>query len=184
MEALLPALIAVFLAELDGRVQYQSEALVRHFARPRLHLAVLALTTLASLAFAAIGGWLVIKHMNWNARSLLAGLALIVAGVTMLWPHKPPAAVTGTSALGTSLWRYVVNQFGDNSQFIVFAIAAWARVPGATLVAGLIGVLAAASFPLFLPYDWRKLAPWSLLRKIAAALMLLAGLWAAKGALA
>jgi putative Ca2+/H+ antiporter (TMEM165/GDT1 family) len=177
MEALLPAFIAVLLAELDGRVQEQSEALARHYGRPGLTLTALVLTTIASLTVAAVGGWLVHSFMNWNARSLLAGIALASSGAVMLWPRKPVEPVTGTRAFPTSLWRYAVNQFGDNSQFIVFAFAAWSRSPVLAAGAGLAAVLVAALPPLFFSQDWRALAPWKRLRQAGAVLLMIAGVW-------
>jgi putative Ca2+/H+ antiporter (TMEM165/GDT1 family) len=175
VEALIPAFIAVLLAELDGKVQHQSAALATRYHRPHLALAALFLTTLASLTAAAIGGWLVHSIMNWNARTLLAGLALASSGAVMLWPRKPVEPITGTRAFPTSLWRYAVNQFGDNSQFIVFAFAAWSRSPG--LAAGVAGVLAAAVAPLYFTEDWHGFAPWKRLRQAGAVLLIAAGVW-------
>lgn len=177
MEALIPAFIAVLLAELDGKVQHQSEALVRRFGQPHVAKAALCLTTFASLTVAAIGGWLVHSFMNWNARSLLAGLALASSGAVMLWPRKPVATITGTHSFPTSLWRYAVNQFGDNSQFIVFAFAAWSRSPALAAGAGFAGVLVAAIPPLFLTEDWHGFAPWKRLRQGGAVLLIGTGVW-------
>jgi putative Ca2+/H+ antiporter (TMEM165/GDT1 family) len=177
VEALIPAFIAVLLAELDGKVQHQSEALARRYNRPHLALAALCLSTLASLTVAAVGGWLVHSFMNWNARSLLAGLALASSGAVMLWPRKPVEPVTGTRAFPTSLWRYAVNQFGDNSQFIVFAFAAWSRSPALAAGAGFAGVLVAAIAPLFMTEEWHGLAPWKRLRQGGAVLLIAAGIW-------
>ncbi len=177
MEALIPAFIAVLLAELDGKVQHQSGALVHRYNRAHLALAALLLSTLASLTVAALGGWLVHNVMNWNARSLLAGLALASSGAVMLWPRKLVEPITGARAFPTSLWRYAVNQFGDNSQFIVFAFAAWSRSPALAAGAGLCAVLIAAIPPLFLPDDWLGLAPWKRLRQAGAVLLIASGVW-------
>ncbi len=182
MEAFLPAFIAILLAETDGRMQHQTDALYNHYRRPGLILALLTLVSAVVFAGGAVGGWLVVEHMNFRASSLLVGLALLFAGASMFWPTKMPNSVNGP-ILTTSIWRYSVTQFSGNSSFIIFAFSAWAKMPVVTWLAGVVGVCVAASLPLALPDEWRRLAPWRIIRWSGAGILLLTGLWAARSAL-
>jgi hypothetical protein len=179
VEAFLPAFVAILLAEADGRMQHQTDALNRHYGQAGVILLMLFIVSAGVFTFAAVGGWLVIEMMNFRASSLLVGLALIFAGVSMAWPSKPVGSVSGP-LITTGLWRYGVTQFSGNSSFIVFAFSAWAKLPVVTVIAGLIGTMIAASLPLVLPDEWRRLAPWRYVRWAGAAVLLLTGLWAAR----
>ena len=194
MEALLPAFVACLLAEMAGRVQLTTEsyaaprhATLRH-ATPSHAVqrrawglcAALLLSTLLSLAIWAVGGALMGPLVTYEARTLLLGLALLIAGATILF--RPKADQMAEPPKGAPLWRYLAMQLGDNSQFIVFAFAARGNAPVLAALGGLAGVMAAGCLPLLLDQDFRRL-PLALLRRISAALLLIAGLFSALHAL-
>jgi Ca2+/H+ antiporter, TMEM165/GDT1 family len=180
MDALLPAFIAALLAEIDGRVQRETEILCAHFKTPGPILSALGLSTLASLIAAGIGGFLVAPLITYEARTLLLGLALLITGVTTLLPTKTATAPkAGSSAFLSSLLRYATRQFGDNSQFLVFAIAARSGGPSLAVIAGFAGVMLAALPVIMNPSGWRRALPLRALRWGASTLLLLVGVGAA-----
>ncbi len=171
MEAILPALLAVMLAETGGKTQALIHA--AGLARPELPVfGVLLVTTLAGLGVAAFGGSAIAHMLTPDARQLLSGLALVFAGAPMLFPRRNPVV-----APRHLLWGIAKSQFGDASQFIVFAIAARADTPVLAVVGGVFGVTAAMLPPLLMGKDWPGVMPLSSLRTGAAILLIIAGIW-------
>jgi Ca2+/H+ antiporter, TMEM165/GDT1 family len=183
MEALLPTLIAVWLAETGGKVQIQTEMLSVAFGGRALILGLLALTSAVSLLAAGFAGIWIGALMNYQAKTLLLGLALLFAASGVAWPRKKKAKRIGGTVVPTSLWRYAVAQCGDNSQFIVFAFAARGNAPLLAASAGLVGVVVAAVPAFLFPADWRRVMRLDVLRWIATALLLIAGFLSAFSAL-
>lgn len=177
METLLPVFIAVLLAETGGRVQARSHSLQLQFDAAPAILAGLALSTLASLLVAGIGGAIIARSMDFEARTLLAGLALLVAGAPMAFRSPTLKAAAGTAPFPASLKAFVPLQFGDASQFIVFALAARSGQPALAISAGLGATLVAAAFPILQGREWPGILPLSVFRRIAAVLLLGAGSW-------
>jgi hypothetical protein len=134
--AFIPAFLAVLFAEFGARSI--------HFIRlPRLALAA----TLLGLAVgvAAVAGVSLAPTMNANARALLLGLALILAGFGQFGKAPsgdPPASVAGTALF---VWR-------SSAPFLAFAFSVWKSAPvgaAAGALAGIAGVVAlSAAMPL------------------------------------
>jgi putative Ca2+/H+ antiporter (TMEM165/GDT1 family) len=180
MEAVLPAMLAVLFAETGSKTQTltHSAAVAQGSALPVM--IALALTSLMMLGIGAIGGMTVAHVLNPDAGKLLAGLALIFAGVPMLVPRKPKPVTPSTRYLPGQL---VVSQFGDASQFIVFALAARTEAPVLTLAGGLFGVAAAMVPPILMSSDWPGRVPVLALRMVAGLVLTAAGGWLAVSAL-
>lgn len=175
MDVLLPVFVAVLLAETGGRVQGLTAALRQKFPdNANTILIALALTSIASLIIAAIGGAVVAEMIDYHARTLLSGLALAIAGVPMLLTMKPPET-PGATPLAASLRAYLPAQIGDASQFIVFAMAARGGTPMLAFVAGLAAILAAASMPVLLADDWPGRLPLSTIRRGFGVVLIIAG---------
>ena len=183
MDALLPVFVAILLGETGGRVQAVAHRLSETFSQTRAILAALALATFISLTIGAVGGAVVANLINFQARTLLAGLALIFAGAPMLLSRKPVAAIGGTKPFGTSLFHFARAQLGDASQFIVFGFAARADMPGFASAGGLAAVIISTLPPLLLRDEWPGSVPLGLLRRIAAVLLMIAGARMALGAM-
>lgn len=177
MDVLLPVFVAVLLAETGGRIQADAHALGLKFAAPGPILAALALSTVASLAVAGVGGALVADMISFQARTLLAGLALLFAGLPMVLPRKAASEPKGDTAFPAAIRAFGPAQFGDASQFIVFAMAARTDLPVLGVAAGLVATIAAALMPLAMGRDWPGALPLTWLRRIAALLLALAGAW-------
>ncbi len=182
MDALLPALIAVLLAETGGKVQ----GLSVHMAARQSFIPVLvalAISTAVSLAIAAFGAVYIAKLIGERPRILLAGLALLMAGVPMLLRGKPLKPDAGKPGFAKSLFAFIASQIGDASQFIVFALAARGSAPALAFAGGMAGVLIAAALPVVAGKDWPGPERLRLLRLIAAVLLTLAGFALAVSAL-
>ena len=177
METLLPVFIAVLLAETGGRVQARSHSLQLRFDVALPILAALSVSTMASLLVAAIGGMIIATSIGFDARTLLAGLALIIAGAPMVFRFPLVAGATGPTPFIASLKGFAPLQFGDASQFIVFAFATRSGQPMFAIGAGLIATLASAAFPILLGRDWSGTLPLGIFRRIAALLLVGAGSW-------
>jgi Ca2+/H+ antiporter, TMEM165/GDT1 family len=153
MESLLPAFIAVLLAEMGGKTQSLSKVYGEANAGP-LALASLSLSSLINYGAAAIAGILLGKQLAYDARSLMFALALLFAGLPMLMGSKAVPPLPTKQNMIASLWRFMRSQFGDGAQFIVFALAARAGSPTLAVLGGLLGVMAACGLPILIAKDW------------------------------
>lgn len=182
MDSLLPVFVAVLLAETGGRIQALTAALRLRFPESaKTILTALALTSIASLIIAAIGGAIVAGMVDYPARTLLSGLALAFAGVPMLLTMKPPEA-PGATPLAAGFRAYLPAQIGDASQFIVFAMAARGGAPVLAFAAGLTAILATASAPLLLANEWPGKLPLNAIRRGIGVFLMSAGVVFAAGA--
>jgi Ca2+/H+ antiporter, TMEM165/GDT1 family len=172
MDVLLPVFIAVLLAEMGGKVQ----ALSHRLSQTSSHvLAALIFATIISCAVAALGGAIIAPLISFHARTLLAGLALLLAGAPNLLPLRAtPEPATAVGFFGLCL-RFGRAQFGDASQFIVFAFAARANMPALGAVAGLLAVTLSSAPAILAHEDWPGPLPLKLLRIGGAALLCIAG---------
>lgn len=182
---MLPVFVAVLLAETGGKVQGSAHQLGLKFPNGAASiLAALLLTSAMSLAVAAIGGAIIADLIDLRARTLLCGLALLFAGAPMLWPVKPSPNPSSTRPFAAALLRFATVQFGDASQFIVFAITARGDMPVLAGIAGVAAILAAAALPLMLGKDWPGVLPLTLVRRVAGIALIAGGLWLAAVAFA
>lgn len=184
MEALLPVFIAVILAEFGGRTQAVGNALAIAYPQHRSSIfAGLGLASLVSLIVAGLGGAVLATMIAYDARSLLFGLALIFAGVPMLLIVKPPMIKRFSSPLTVSLFGFGRVQFGDASQFIVFAVAARSGEPALAVIGGIMGIIATTTPAIVLQSEWPGKLPLRPIRIMAAIVLTLAGAFAAISAL-
>lgn len=184
MEALLPVFIAVILAEFGGRTQAVGNALSLSFPQNQSFLfGALGLASLVSLVVAGVGGSIMAGLMAYDARSLLFGLALIFAGVPMFLSVKRPDIKRFGSPLASGLFGFGRVQFGDASQFIVFAVAARSGEPILAVIGGLLGIFAASAPAIVMQGDWPAKLPLRPIRMMAAFILTFAGAYAAVSAL-
>ena len=185
MEALLPAFIAVALAEWGDKTQLVIVALAVRYGRPAPILFGVALGALASALIAGLGGVLIHDTVTLRALSLLLGVALIFAGGSAFIARKTPnyaASLSGPPVLAAAL-GVLLAEFGDRTQFITFAIAA--QYDSMLLAAfGATGGVVAASVPAaLLGPKLSTIVPLKALRIGAGSLFLLFGLIVALNAL-
>lgn len=185
MEALLPTLIAAFLAEWGDKTQLLVVALAARLRRPRPILAGVALAALANAALSAAGGAFIADQVNYRALTLLTALALVLAGGGGLLPAKPPkvAADWKTGAFATALFAFALVEFGDKTQFVTAAMSARTGSPVLAGLGATFGVIAASIPAAVLASRLPRLVPVARIRLGVGVLLLLVGLWMAAGAL-
>jgi Ca2+/H+ antiporter, TMEM165/GDT1 family len=183
MDALIPAFIAVLLAETGDRVQSQAHRLGLSFADHRPIYAALIIVTLVNLSIGGIGGSYIANLISFEARSLFAALALLLAGLPMLLKVSPAKPITHTHPFLISLARFLPAQIAGASPFIVAGLAARSDMAGFAIAGGFAGVMVAAVPTLLLKEEWPGVLPLTLLRRISAVLLIGAGLWLAINAL-
>ncbi|MDB5715238.1 MAG: hypothetical protein JWO15_2635 [Sphingomonadales bacterium] len=125
MNALIPAFVAVLLAEIGGPLTI--------FARARRTSAALAM--LGLLIIAVVGGWAIAAILDIHARTLLLGLALLFAGSAQFGQRAVTAEPT-IIASGMMLYR-------SPAPFLAFAFTAWISAPFSTVTGAIAGVGAA-----------------------------------------
>jgi Ca2+/H+ antiporter, TMEM165/GDT1 family len=180
------ALFPVFLAVLLGEIGSKSQGLGRSYGRQGNHLPVIGALLIASVLSYGLGaaaGLYMGRLLAEEARLLLAGLALAMAGAPMLWPRKPAVEVARPARFMGMIMRFIIAQFGDGAQFVVFAFAAYAMSPGLALAGGLLGVIAGTLAILSADRMGMRLGAATATRIGAGALLLLAGGWLAVTAL-
>ncbi len=182
MESLLPAFIAVVLAEMGSRVQHRAAHLSSAYDGSSAVMLALLTTTLIYLCVAGFAGVWVADNLNYHARTMLLGLALIFAAVGVAWPKKAKPLPVGGSTYLTSVRQFGFAQFGDNSQFLVFAFAARGDAPVLAALSGTAGVIASAFIPYVAPDEWKMLLRLRYARWAVSLALLIAGctalLWA------
>jgi putative Ca2+/H+ antiporter (TMEM165/GDT1 family) len=183
MDALIPAFIAVLLAETGDRVQSQAHRLGLTFSDHRPIYAALIIVTAINVSIGGIGGSYIASLISFEARTLFAGLALLLGGLPMLLKVAPVKPITQASPFLASAIRFIPAQIAGASPFIVAGLAARSDTTGFAIAGGFAGVLAASIPPLLLKEEWPGVLPLTALRRIAAALLIGAGLWLVVNAL-
>jgi Ca2+/H+ antiporter, TMEM165/GDT1 family len=176
MEALLPVFIAVLLAEVGGRVQAIGNVLSLAYPQSQnILFGALGVSTLISLSIGAIGGAFIAGMIAYDARTLLFGLALVFAGLPMVIAVKRPSVKGFATPIGAGLFGFGRAQFGDASQFIVFAVAARTGEPLLAILGGMLGVIVAAAPAIILQGAWPRKIPLRPIRIAAALILTLSG---------
>jgi Ca2+/H+ antiporter, TMEM165/GDT1 family len=183
VDALIPAFIAVLLAETGDRTQSQAHQLGLSFANHRPIYVALVVVTTINLAIGGIGGSYIASLISSDARTLFAGLALLIGGLPMLIRISAPRPVSHTQPFLNSLIRFFPAQIAGASPFIVAGLSARTDMAGFAIAGGFAGIMVAAVPALLLKEEWPGVLPLPLLRRIAAVLLILAGLWLVVNAL-
>jgi Ca2+/H+ antiporter, TMEM165/GDT1 family len=183
MEALLPAFIAIVFAETGSRMQRQSASLSAAYGSSGMIFAALFLTSLVSLMIAAVASIWIADQLNYNARTMLLGLAFVFAALGVAWPKKSKPHVATGHPFWASVRTFAVAQFGDNSQFLVFAFAARSQSPWIAAWSGVAAVLVAALVPVLMPVEWQRWVKMGFVRYGVAMLLFTLGCFAVLSAL-
>jgi Ca2+/H+ antiporter, TMEM165/GDT1 family len=183
MDAILPVFIAVLLAEMGGPVQATGNALSVANRDKQTIFGALAVSSLLMLGIGAVGGAAIVTMMAFDARSLLFGIALVMAGVPMLLPHRTVKLGYHRADMIESLIGFGRAQIGDASQFIVFAVAARSGEPILAVIGGLLGIAGATVPAVILGEDWKRAVPLRMIRLAGAIVLTIAGAWAIVAAL-
>lgn len=177
MDALIPTFIAVLLAETGDRTQYHTHRLGMVFADHRPVYAALIIAAMINLGFGALGGALIAPMLTFEARTLFAGLALIFAGLPMIMTLRHSKPIVAKRPFLTSLFWLMPAQIAGASPFLIAGLAARTGMPILSFAGGLAAMLVAATPPLLLRAEWPGAIPFGAMRRVAAGLLIAAGLW-------
>ena len=160
MNGLIPALVAVLLAELGERAVFLSTARQRG-----LLAAIVALALIA----AATDGSVVAMELNQRGATMMTGIALLLAATGQVRRPKP----------GDALWRQIVTFWSGGTLLLTFALAARfgaaTTLPGAAIGLAVAIALSRAAHAT----GWKLLA----LARVAALALAIVGTVTALGAL-
>jgi putative Ca2+/H+ antiporter (TMEM165/GDT1 family) len=183
MDAIMLALVAVALANADGRTGIYLSTLLNRRHDRRMVAAIFFAAFLISALVAAIAGSVANRLVGQGVVALLVAAAMLSAAVALSLPLRPPADEAADDASPALLaGRTLVAQFGDRSHFLIGALAAtsgaglWAAAGGA--IGWLLAMLPVLAFGPALAQ--RRLA--RLIRWGAAAVLALWGTRTALGA--
>ena len=182
METVLPALIAVLLSEIGSKTQSFAHVLALA-GRSGPALRALLFTSLAGYGIAAAGGIVVSQMIAFEARSLLFGVALLAAGLPMLFKLPKVPSLPDPPSFPRTVFGFARAQFGDSAQFLVFALAARGGNPALAALGGLCAVMVVTGAAVVLAGDWPKPAVLRGVRAGAGTLLSIAGFLIAINAL-
>lgn len=178
MDALMTALVAGALAQLGDRPAWLAALLADRYRRAGVVIVAAALALLAAGLIACAGGLLLRGRLTPEAGQLLLSLALLFQGAAGLGRAELADRLDRwrLGAFGTAFLGLFILLFGDGLQFIILALAARSALPWAAAIGAAIGALAViAAAALAGERSWTAL-PQLLLRRVASALFLVAGI--------
>jgi putative Ca2+/H+ antiporter (TMEM165/GDT1 family) len=146
LDALLPAFLAAFLAEVGDKTQLLTVLLATRFARPGQVLAGVAVAAIANSLIAGIGGTLVAGVIPFRALNLLTAVALIfAAGGALLAQKQPHVGIYDRfGPFAASAIAVFILELGDKTQFLTFAFAARSQTPLLASAGAAAGIIAAS----------------------------------------
>lgn len=154
MDAIMLALVAVLLANADGRTGvFLSRLLGARADRRRVTLIAFG-SFIVNAMIAAIAGSVANRMVGQGVVALLVAFALLAAAAALLWRGRPVvAADRAADASSASLMvRMLLDQFGDRSHFLIGSLAATSGAGYWAAAGGLIGwTLALLPFLAFGP---------------------------------
>ncbi len=171
------ALIAGLLAEVGARTQQTCLNLGQYGAIQRRSILLLLTILITSIAISATGGVLVATLLNANAGLMLLGLALAFAGAGQLRRIAPGAAAGEPPTAMASVMRLGAAHIADGTPFIAFAVAARSQQMLLTSLGSMVAVLALCLPAILMRTEWDRSWLFDRLRRVAAALLLISGIW-------
>ncbi|WP_093509681.1 TMEM165/GDT1 family protein [Sphingopyxis sp. YR583] len=183
MDAIMLALVAVLLANADGRSGIALSRLLSARVDRRVTVVIAFGAFLVNAVIAAVAGAVANGMIGQGVAALLVALAMLSAAVALIWRMRPVADAGVAEASPVVLaGRMCVAQFGDRSHFLIGALAATSGAGQWAAAGGFVGwVLAMLPFLAFGPtLAERRMA--RNLRWLAAAILTLWGIRTAMGA--
>jgi putative Ca2+/H+ antiporter (TMEM165/GDT1 family) len=184
MDAIMLALVAVLLANADGRAGLFLSRLLSARADRRRVVVIAFAVFIANAAVAAIAGSVANRMIGQGVVALLVAFALLAAAAALLWHGRPVMAdgrIAEASPAGLAV-HMLLDQFGDRSHFLIGALAATSGAGQWAAAGGFIGwTLAMLPFLAFGPaLAARRAAP--ILRFASVAILALWGIRTAMAA--
>jgi len=183
MDAIMLALVAVLLANADGRSGIALSRVVSARSDRRVTVVIAFAAFIVNAVIAAVAGAIANGMIGQGVAALLVALAMLSAAAALLWRMKPAFdAGAQDASLVMLAGRMLANQFGDRSHFLIGALAATSGAGQWAAAGGLVGwTLAMLPFLAFGPALAERRAARNL-RWAAAAILILWGLRTALGA--
>lgn len=177
MDALLPPLVAAFLAEWGDKTQLLAVMLALRVRRVNTVLIGIAAAVLLNSLLSAFAGSLLAGLITFRALTLMTGLALISAGVGALLPQKPPRLETrgAGGVLFASFFAFGVLQFGDKTQFVTAALAGRANSIWLTGFGAALGTMLAIIPAAMMAERLSAVLPLRAIRTVSGSVLLIAG---------
>lgn len=174
MEPLLTAFLAALLGGWADKIQRVAALLRGGFGAAPVAAALVLTVALNSLA-SAFAGTLLRLEVNAKAAALLLVIALLFAGVAALIGEKPKPPSPRGGAFIASLVALARAGWGDRTQYLTAALAAYYDSFVPVAAAAFVGTLA-VTLPAALGGEgFERAAPLKPLRLVCGALFLLAG---------
>jgi putative Ca2+/H+ antiporter (TMEM165/GDT1 family) len=174
LEPLLTAFVAGLLGGWADKTQRVAALLRERFAAGPVTAALIVAAALNSLA-AAFAGTLIRLEISLNAGSLLLAIALLFAGVAGLIGEKPKPPRARGGALLASLGAMTAAGWGDKTQYLTAALAAYYGSFLPVAAAAFLGTVAVALPAALGGKAFDRAVPLRPVRIACAALFLLAG---------
>jgi putative Ca2+/H+ antiporter (TMEM165/GDT1 family) len=176
MGVLVPAFLAAAIGEWGDKTQLLVALLGARSGRLRTVFVGLLVAAAVSSAVAAYAGSLVAATIDPRARSLLLGLALLIAGVSGLFARREPGLGSPrVPLLLATIILCLAAEIGDRTQFVTFGLAGQFQSPGLTAAGATAGIIFTAMPALLLGRALPTRVPLRALRWITSALFLGAG---------
>lgn len=178
MDAIMVALVAVLLANADGRNGSFLFRLVSSRDDGRVVIGAASASFIVNALVAAVGGSLLNRMVGQGVIALFVAFALATAAVALLWrgrlmPDDDAIAGELPARLGV---RLLLLQFGDRSHFLIAALAATSGAGLWAAAGGFVGwLLATLPFLAFGP----ALAATGMARYVRLFSAALLAIWAA-----
>lgn len=154
MDAIMLALVAVLLANADGRTgAFLSRLLSARADRRRITLIAFG-SFIINAMIAAIAGSVANRMIGQGVVALLVAFALLSAAAALLWRGRRVIAAVPTADAPPAMlaMRMLLDQLGDRSHFLIGALAATSGAGVWAAAGGLIGwTLAILPFLAFGP---------------------------------
>jgi Ca2+/H+ antiporter, TMEM165/GDT1 family len=187
MEAFFSSTLLVALAEMGDKTQLLAILLAARFRQP---LAVIAGIFLATIANHALAAWAGAFAAGW-LDSAGFRLALAAGFIAMaLWTLVPDTVdgegdgkLAGRGAFVTTLIAFFLVEMGDKTQIATAALGAQHQAIAAVTAGSTLGMMIANVPAVLLGEALVKRIPLDLMRRIAALMFALTGLWLGANAL-
>lgn len=174
MEPLLTAFVAALLGGWADKTQRLSATLSARY-RPAPVLAALLIVAAVNSTISAFAGILVRRETSPHAAALLLVVALVFAGVAGLIGEAPKAPKPRGGAFTSALVALGSAGWGDKTQYVTAALAAYYDSFLPVAAAAFAGTLAVALPAALGGGAFERAAPLTAVRILAAVLFLLAG---------
>ena len=181
MEAFLASTLLVAIAEIGDKTQLLAIVLAARFNRPLPIIAGIAAATLANHALAAWVGTLAAGWLDGQGFRLALAAGFIAMGLWTLVPDKlgedEAPRVSARGAFLTTLIAFFLVEMGDKTQVATVALGAQYQQLVAVTAGTTLGMLIANVPAVLLGQALVQRIPLTTVRRVAAGLFLVTGIW-------